>query len=338
MAEQIARMIGEDPSEPGGGIEPPPWLEDLVIEVHANPSVVDLGQSTMVSWSVDVPPGAPSLQFRLNGEIVARSGSRSFTPPRKSRFTVLVIGTHLGVTFETSNSVEVEVRYPSRVVIDPRTPHPVGVLVGALTESTNPEQKIELCDVDLDLTAFTSIVIGDHRSLIGSPGCERSPRRLGPRIFVTDTRGNQPLFLINGDFVRVSGFRLEGPTNGIGKGDRKEKGIVISPAASRAPLCSVEISNMEVFHWSGLGIQVVDNVEMAERGRLFNTNPAAVHIFGSFFHHNRHGAGEGYGVEVAAGGMPRSSGTCSMRIATPSPAAAGTRMRSITPATRCATT
>jgi hypothetical protein len=58
---------------------------------------------------------------------------------------------------------------------------------------------------------------------------------------------------------------------------------------------------MEIFHWSGLGIQVVDNVEQAERGRLFNTNPNAVRVKGNFFHHNRHGAGEGYGVESSAG-------------------------------------
>jgi hypothetical protein len=48
-------------------------------------------------------------------------------------------------------------------------------------------------------------------------------------------------------------------------------------------------------------VQVVDNVELAERGRLFNTNPGAVRVWGNFFHHKRHGAGEGYGVESAAG-------------------------------------
>jgi hypothetical protein len=40
---------------------------------------------------------------------------------------------------------------------------------------------------------------------------------------------------------------------------------------------------------------------LAERGRLFNTNPGAVRIKGNFFHHNRHGAGEGYGVASTAG-------------------------------------
>lgn len=45
---------------------------------------------------------------------------------------------------------------------------------------------------------------------------------------------------------------------------------------------------------------MVDNVEMAECGRLFNTNSDAVSIKGNYIHHNRHVAG-GYGIEVAAG-------------------------------------
>ena len=60
----------------------------------------------------------------------------------------------------------------------------------------------------------------------------------------------------------------------MAQGDRKEKGIVISPCASADPIRNIEISNMEIFHWSGVGIQVVDNVELAESGRLFNTNRA----------------------------------------------------------------
>ena len=76
---------------------------------------------------------------------------------------------------------------------------------------------------------------------------------------------------------------------------------MISPFASAEPIRNMEICNMEIFHWSGVGVQVVDNVELAERGRLFNTNPGAVRIRGNFFHHNRHGDGWGYGVSVTNG-------------------------------------
>ncbi|HYP18450.1 MAG TPA: hypothetical protein VEY08_00130, partial [Chloroflexia bacterium] len=127
------------------------------------------------------------------------------------------------------------VAYPDRVVIDPSTRNPVQVLLGALQQPNRVVDGkpvpivVELCDVDLDLTGRTSIVIGDNRSLIASPACARGPRSFGPRIFVTDKRGRKPLFEIRGDNVRFSGFRLEGPTSDIAQGDVKEKGILIIP-------------------------------------------------------------------------------------------------------------
>ncbi|HEX8903720.1 MAG TPA: hypothetical protein VF771_02620 [Longimicrobiaceae bacterium] len=294
--EGIRAALGPDDGDP----DVSPCIENATIQVSANPNRVNLGESTVVSWSVGLPSGCANVRVTLNGSAVARSGSRTFTPPRNTAFSIVVSQTRQGVYQETRRSASVEVVYPPRVVIDPRTQSPVAVLLGALA-SGNARQTVELCDVELDMTGITNVLIGDRRELIGSPGCARGPRSLGPRIFVRDERGRAPLFVIGGDSVRISGFRLEGPTDFIAQGDRKEKGIVVSPFPSAAPLHSVEISNMEIFHWSGVGIQVVDNVEQAQRGRLFNTNPAAVRISGSFFHHNRHGSGEGYGVESAAG-------------------------------------
>jgi hypothetical protein len=157
------------------------------------------------------------------------------------------------------------------------------------------------CNVDIDMTGIQDVRIGDNRTVIASPACARSMRRRGPRVFVTDQRGGRPLFVINGDNVRFSGFQLRGPTDFMAQGNRKEKGILIAPFASPAPLRNVEISNMVVYYWSGLGVQVVDNIEQAQRGRLFNTNEGAVRIRGNYFHHNRHGAGEGYGVDISGG-------------------------------------
>jgi hypothetical protein len=203
------------------------------------------------------------------------------------------------------------VSYPPVVVIEGNTEDPVRVLLGALgPDNENPEQRVELCDVDLDLTGHTGIDIRDNRSLIASPSCERSARALGPRIFVTDARGRDPLFVIRGDNVLISGFRLEGPTRNIGRGDRKEKGIEVSPQATDGegnalpPIRNVEISDMEIFHWSGVGVQVQDNARKGDtrgRGRLFNTNPAAVRVTGNYIHHNRHDSGEGYGVNSTTG-------------------------------------
>src|SRR5206468_2990957 len=93
------------------------------------------------------------------------------------------------------------------------------------------------------------------------------------------------LFVIRGDNVLFSGFRLEGPTSEVGAGeDRREYGIKIDPyeadpiSQSPDPINNIEISNMEIFHWSGAGINVGDNTVQAERGRLFNTNEDAVRI------------------------------------------------------------
>jgi hypothetical protein len=282
----------------GGNTQPPKCLTEAKIQLTANPPVVSYGQPSTVSWSVNMPAGcSPQIQF--NGTTVAKQGSQSVTPPSNSTYTLILSMTQLGVFGERNTSVQVQVLYPPVVVIDTTTPNPVQVLVGALS-SGNPTQTVQFCG-DLDLTGLTGITIGDYESLMASPSCARSARALGPRIFVTDRRGDAPLFVITGDHVVVSGFRLQGPTNGIGEGDIDEKGIVISPAASAAPIHSVEICNMEIFYWSGEGLQVTDNTALAQRGRLFNTNVGAVHIHGNYFHDNQHEDKDGYGVEVAAG-------------------------------------
>ena len=295
------QMLARKPGDDNG---PSPCLSEAVIHVNADPAQITLGgKPSVISWSVSLPDQCVTVQVKLNGTLVARSGSRSVSPSRSTAFTIVASETRFGVYGEKRASTRVDVSFPSRVVIDQSTADPVDVLINVLANSGNAEQTIELCDVDLDLTGYSGLVIRDNTSLIASPACARGPRRFGPRMFVTDThRGSAALFEVKGDNVRVSGFQLEGPTKGVGSGDEnKEKAILISPSASAEPIHNIEISNMEIFHWSGVGIQADDNVDVAERGRLFNTNPGAVHIKGNFFHHNRHDDGEGYGVNVANG-------------------------------------
>jgi hypothetical protein len=201
-----------------------------------------------------------------------------------------------------------------RVVIDGGSAPDVEKLINALS-MPNPTTVlgqmmpivIELsCGLQLSLTGHHSIAVNSFRSLIASPSCARGPRtplQRVPRIFVTDKRAGKSLFLIGGDQIRISGFRLEGPTKGIGAGeDRLEHGIKIHPAESPDdPIRNIEISNMEIFHWSGAGIDVIDNTTRLERGRLFNTNERAVTIKNNFIHSNQHGAGFGYGVVIGKG-------------------------------------
>jgi hypothetical protein len=217
-----------------------------------------------------------------------------------------------------------------RILIDAGNRDPVNALIQALTMN-NPKDLlgrtvrivIELsCRIRLDFTGQKRLFIGSDRSLIASPACARGPSNPlqdVPLIFVTDNRQqNDFLFGIDGDNVLVSGFRLRGPTEGVGgTSNRLERGIMIRPAACLEypdnrclpdPIRKIEISNMEIFHWSGAGIDIRDNNSLrdnnilkAVRGRLHNTIEDAVRIKGNFIHSNQHDAGNGYGVEVASG-------------------------------------
>ncbi len=275
-------------------------LATTTIQMAANPSVVQLGQSSNLNWSVEVPDGCDSLTIKLNGLRVAATGHRTITPTQNTRFSLVVNAGRPGGFAQRGVSAEVQVGFPERVIIDERTPDPVSTLIGALVDSTNPVQVVELCNVELDFTGQSQIVIGANRSLIASPACARGPRSFGPRIFVTDKRnGSTPLFVIRASNVLFSGFRLEGPTPGIESDDgHQEVGIQVFPFDF--PIQNVEISNMEISHWSGAGIRVTDNSETLERGRLTNENVGAVRIRNNFLHHNRHYE-EGYGVQVADG-------------------------------------
>src|SRR4030095_12094573 len=124
---------------PGTGdeTEPSPCVGDATIQVAASPSNITLGQSSLVSWSVNLPNRCPAVKVKLNGELVGTSGSRSVSPPRSTTYTVLVSETRLGMHAEKSRSARVDVGYPLRVLIDRNTRDPLGVLIGALTNSTN---------------------------------------------------------------------------------------------------------------------------------------------------------------------------------------------------------
>ena len=300
-------------SDPGSDREPPRCIAEADIQITANPSEIAAGQSSIVSWSVSLPQGCASVRVRLNNENVPRNGNRTVNPSQRTTYLLTISQTQSGVFAQRSDQTRISVKYPERVVIDPSTANPVQVLMGAL-QSGNV--KIELCNVELDLTG-KSLKIEDDTWLVALGDCARGPTRPGPRIFVTDHRTqSKPLFEIRGDRVRVSGFRLEGPSPEAiyQSDDRLERAILISPydgvdetqpdgtvECVPKPILNVEVSNMDIFHWSGAAIDVRDSSKCGERGRLGRTNVGAIHIFDNFIHNNRHGDGNGYGVEVGSG-------------------------------------
>src|SRR5262249_16625662 len=91
------------------------------------------------------------------------------------------------------------------------------------------------------------------------------------------------------DHIRISGFRLEGPTPDQQSGE--DVGI-------RNNSCiDVEISNMEISGWGHAGIAVQN-----DSGRIVGFDEVRIHD--NFIHHNRHpsigGHALGYGVLVGS--------------------------------------
>ena len=201
-------LPGENlPGDFGGGID----CADFVTgSVTVAPPSIKVCDSATLSWSVTIPDRCTAKGITVGGHPVGAHGSMTIQPPRTRSYV-------LEQDAKTLGTAHIDVVYPPRVVIDPSTCDPVQVLIGALVDSTNPEQTVELCDIDLDLTGHSQIVIGANRSLIASPACARGPGNFGPRIFVTDKRGSNSLFEIRDSNVLFSGFRLEGPTSGINR-------------------------------------------------------------------------------------------------------------------------
>ncbi|NRF71434.1 right-handed parallel beta-helix repeat-containing protein [Aquincola sp. S2] len=307
LAGTAARAL--PPVPPDGPTGPPVCTDAATIKLSSSASEVTFPNARTLTWSLSAPVGCKGLSLELDSAAVPAIGSRTDRPPRTEQHALRLMWTGLGQrALLRTVRVTVVVRYPTRMSIDAGTARPVQALVGALDPSNlNPMQVIELCNVDLDLTGHANLMLTDNRSLVAAPGCERGARSLGPRIFVTDKRGpGRSLFLIRSDKVKIAGFRLEGPTAGIGDDDDNnvESAIRIWPFGTvmPTPITSIVVSNMEISKWSGIGVEVGDAGDGALPGRFSNQTVGAVRISGNYFHHNRHRGKEGYGVLVTGGG------------------------------------
>ena len=226
-----ASQIAKDNS----GQPPPPsqCILDTVLTLTPTPDEVDWHQPATLQWSAVVPPNCSNVRLSLDDQSVSNTGTRTVVPQRRTTYR-LVASEQRGPVFSYKEATaEIRVRYPEIVSIDTNTPDAADVLIGALEPGPSQSVVVELgCNLDLDMTAKVNVLIASNRNLVAKRGCERSMVRPGPRIFVTDERKRLPLFNIIGDNVKVSGFRLQGPTDYMAQGDRKEKGIVISPPAN----------------------------------------------------------------------------------------------------------
>ena len=126
----------------------------------------------------------------------------------------------------------------------------------------------------------------------------RTPHSLGPLLkFGSHPEEEKPVFLVvaceenerANDHVRISGFRLEGPSRGQQTAD--QFGILIHRCLD------IEVSNMEIFGWGAAGVRVLDDDE-AQQGPgqepPYNRpgdrigRPEQVRIYNNYIHHNQH--------------------------------------------------
>jgi hypothetical protein len=321
----LRRAKNDDTSGDDGHQQPSNCVQRASVSITASPMDLTFPTPTTVSWFASIPEDCPSLntqlQVGLNGiqvgnQVVEPVGTRTFMPAGTTIYGVLVGDTSGSSSATKGASVTVTVSgVPNPLLIDGNTVDPVSVLIGALTESPNENQIVELCgdNLKLDFSSWRRIHVPSGRTLRAAPGCERSLRRLGPVIF-SHFKGGGPLFVIDGDHVTFSGFRLEGPESGLGTDENGgAKGLYIeppgcprdqdgNPADCKLPaLQHVEISNMEIYQWDSAGVEVTDtHAPSSGLGRLWNTNVGAVHITNNFIHDNRH-THVGYGVVVGNG-------------------------------------
>jgi hypothetical protein len=144
----------------------------------------------------------------------------------------------------------------------------------------------------------------------------RTPHSLGPLLTFGPHRGNDknvflaidcPANTPPNDNVRISGFRLYGPS--VGQQSVEDTGINIFRCLN------IEISNMEIAGWGGQGIKVEDNPEPGGGQESPNNAPGErigrpdqIRISGNYIHHNQHPRegliddhAAGYGVNVHHG-------------------------------------
>lgn len=194
----------------GGGFDPggpivilPDYCAGATGSITAAPSAINFGATVTTQWSANVPAGC-AMPVKINGEVVAASGSKVVKPLSNYAY-VLSIGS------KTLSYANVNVTLPSTVRIKGNTNEWKALLVQAVG-TANTRVVLEN-GVDMDLSEYENILVrqgvtltsekpavleiagftkGTDFSLPGVIG--RDPRTLGPRLY-TNTRP-KPLFHI----------------------------------------------------------------------------------------------------------------------------------------------
>ena len=318
-------------SQPGTGLSVAPTdpcvPAPLIVSFAVTPTTISFGQSVTLSWNVQVPSGCNYL-VALLGQPVGLKGSLQVQPVFDTSYTLTLSWGPTRSLYAIKTTPLVSVTVPTdpsnsnRNLITISSQQMVPMFVRALgTVNTTV-----IVNTDLDLSGLPNvpnfesrILIADGVRLVGGrtavPG---QPFQPGPLLSITDHP--QSLFEIQGDNVRVSGVRIQGPDlfvsdstdcTGIFITDVNPTGPVLAPGH-----ISVEIDHNEISGWSHGAVRVEDKNNRitvlqiplwidyastpAEIVYTLNTEPVWIHD--NFIHHNQHLDGNGYGVAVSYGG------------------------------------
>jgi len=252
-------------------------------QLTVSPSTVNLGQSTTLTWRATLPKRCAMIQIRLDGLVVPAPGIRTIQPIANRGYELRVAW---GSASHALANRSVQVILPQTVTITSSFVKPL--LLQALR---TPNTTIVVQNhVDMNLNEWNGVVLHDIPIAAGVVlRGGRTSRDAGPRIYTT----NRPsvFFEVQGEKVRITGLRIQGPDMGAADGDNNlERGIVIYPPAS------VEIDHNELSGWSGAAIQVRNGD--VPTGFL---NPQANRIHDNYIHHNQHVGTHGYGVDIQDG-------------------------------------
>lgn len=346
-----ALPTGVGVATPGGGslgVAPPdPCLPaPQIVKFTATPSTVMLGENTALNWDVQLPSAGCLYTLALSGPVgfsltnlvpqwtypvkavpvQVQAGQMLPTGDIVAPYTLTLSWGPSGDR-RTSATVLVIVKLPADP--DPRFQGRRKVTIDATTQSTalfikalgTPNTTV-VVDVDLDLSPFERIAIAEGVILRGGrtarPGVLFQP---GPRLYTTSHP--EELFEVQGDRVRITGVRIEGPEMGQYEGDAAGPvGILVTAGFAaidhNAHQCdytqpawqSIEIDHNELSGWSHAAIRVTDEClaivvqsyfDNGSRSIIYDHPFEPVHIHDNYIHHNQHIGGNGYGVAVAAG-------------------------------------
>lgn len=258
-------------------------LGEIQASLTASPSTINLGQSVSLRWDATVPSGCGMVGLRLDSTTVPTTGSRSLQPIADTTYILRAV---FGNSTRTLATRTVRVILPQTVTINSSFQKPL-LLQALRTPNTTV---IVQNHVDMDLTSWNGFAL--HDIPIASGVILRGGRTSnvpGPRLFTAQYR--TILFNIQGDGVRITGMRIQGPEMGVGDGDSNlARGIFIPTSTQK-----VEIDHNELSGFSKAAIQI-DN-----GNREGFATPGNIHIHNNYIHHNQHVGGQGYGVAVGDG-------------------------------------